>query len=248
MNSPVASASVTAPWALTFSYARAIDPAAGPADLGGEGRQPARSPNGRCSTVRSATAPPAAASIAPTWKRTSGDHPRPVAAVLFATRGDALVAVCPAHRRHRHSADGPWGDTGADAPALGWCDSVLKRADEPPPPHPRHLRTCGRRRSGANRIGPRRAELLGPREGHPSIDICEERLGRNIFRDGCRDAELPFAIGERIDRLIARLRTMDGGTVTSRCSRMANLVRCSAPDGSGCRCSRPSISRSAPRR
>jgi probable phosphoglycerate mutase len=50
----------------------------------------------------------------------------------------------------------------------------------------------------------------GDYEGRSSIDIREQRPGWNIFRDGCPSGESPSAIGERIDRLIARLRTMDG--------------------------------------
>ena len=46
--------------------------------------------------------------------------------------------------------------------------------------------------------------------GRRTIDIREQRSGWRIFRDGCSNGESPFAFGERIDRLIARLRTMDG--------------------------------------
>jgi hypothetical protein len=127
INSPVSSPSVAGPWALTFSYARAIQQPA--LQIWAEGRQPARSPTG-VALVRSATGPRAAASIAPTWKRTSGKagrtadgRPRPAAAVLFSTRRDALVAVRPAHRRHRHSADRPWRDAGARECARGGLSS-----------------------------------------------------------------------------------------------------------------------------
>ena len=50
----------------------------------------------------------------------------------------------------------------------------------------------------------------GDYEGRRSADIGEERPGWNIFRDGCPKGESPSEIGERADRLIARLRTMDG--------------------------------------
>ena len=50
----------------------------------------------------------------------------------------------------------------------------------------------------------------GDYEGRRSVDICEQRPGWNIFRDGCPNGESPSAIGDRIDRLIARLRTLDG--------------------------------------
>ncbi len=64
---------------------------------------------------------------------------------------------------------------------------------------------------GHAQIEPDLAERnYGDYEGRRSVDICEERPGWDIFRDGCPNGESPFAIGERIDRLIARLRTMDG--------------------------------------
>jgi broad specificity phosphatase PhoE len=50
----------------------------------------------------------------------------------------------------------------------------------------------------------------GDYEGRRSADIGEERPGWNIFRDGCPNGESPSEIGERADRLIARLRTTDG--------------------------------------
>ena len=50
----------------------------------------------------------------------------------------------------------------------------------------------------------------GDYEGMRSADICEERPGWNVFRDGCPKGETPEEISARADRLIARLRTMDG--------------------------------------
>jgi len=50
----------------------------------------------------------------------------------------------------------------------------------------------------------------GDYEGRRSADIGEERPGWNIFRDGCPNGESPSEIGERADRLIARLWTTDG--------------------------------------
>ena len=50
----------------------------------------------------------------------------------------------------------------------------------------------------------------GDDEGRRSQDITKDRPGWNLFRDGCPNGETPAAIGERADRLIARLRAMDG--------------------------------------
>ena len=64
---------------------------------------------------------------------------------------------------------------------------------------------------GQAQIEPDLAEWnYGDYEGRRSVDICEQRPGWDIFRDCCPNGESPSAIGERIDRLIARLRTMDG--------------------------------------
>ena len=50
----------------------------------------------------------------------------------------------------------------------------------------------------------------GDYEGRRSVDIREERPGWNVFRDGCPQGESPQEIAARADRLISRLRTMDG--------------------------------------
>lgn len=50
----------------------------------------------------------------------------------------------------------------------------------------------------------------GDYEGLRSAEILERRPGWNIFRDGCPNGESPEEIGERADRLIARLRAIDG--------------------------------------
>ncbi|OYW73926.1 MAG: histidine phosphatase family protein [Verrucomicrobia bacterium 12-59-8] len=50
----------------------------------------------------------------------------------------------------------------------------------------------------------------GDYEGVCSVDIRKERPGWNVFRDGCPNGESPEEISARADRLIARLRTMEG--------------------------------------
>jgi len=50
----------------------------------------------------------------------------------------------------------------------------------------------------------------GDYEGHTSQEILANRIGWNIFRDGCPNGELPTTISARADRLIAKLVTLHG--------------------------------------
>jgi broad specificity phosphatase PhoE len=79
-------------------------------------------------------------------------------------------------------------------------------------PLKRALQTC--RLAGlANvpEIEPDLAEWdYGDYEGRRSADIRKERPDWNVFRDGCPGGETPAQIAVRADRLIARLRELDG--------------------------------------
>lgn len=50
----------------------------------------------------------------------------------------------------------------------------------------------------------------GDYEGLHSLDIRTARPDWNLFRDGCPRGEAPAQVSDRADRLIARLRTLDG--------------------------------------
>lgn len=50
----------------------------------------------------------------------------------------------------------------------------------------------------------------GDYEGQRPTDIRKGRPDWNVFRDGCPGGESPTQISERADRLIARLRALDG--------------------------------------
>ena len=50
----------------------------------------------------------------------------------------------------------------------------------------------------------------GDYEGQRSADIRMQRPDWNLFRDGCPRGEAPAQISDRADRLIARLRVLDG--------------------------------------
>jgi probable phosphoglycerate mutase len=50
----------------------------------------------------------------------------------------------------------------------------------------------------------------GDYEGLRSLDIRTARPDWNLFRDGCPHGETPAQVSDRADRLIARVRTLDG--------------------------------------
>ena len=50
----------------------------------------------------------------------------------------------------------------------------------------------------------------GAYNGHTTADIRAERPGWRLFRDGCPDGETIDAVGARADRVIARVRGLDG--------------------------------------
>jgi broad specificity phosphatase PhoE len=64
---------------------------------------------------------------------------------------------------------------------------------------------------GAAEIEPDLAEWdYGDYEGMRSADIWKERPGWDIFRDGCPGGETPAQISNRADRLVERLRALQG--------------------------------------
>jgi len=50
----------------------------------------------------------------------------------------------------------------------------------------------------------------GEYEGLRPVDIRKARPDWNVFRDGCPGGESPVQVSERADRVIARLRTLEG--------------------------------------
>jgi broad specificity phosphatase PhoE len=50
----------------------------------------------------------------------------------------------------------------------------------------------------------------GDYEGRRSAEILQERPGWNLFRDGCPGGETPAQVSDRADRLLARLRGLEG--------------------------------------
>jgi broad specificity phosphatase PhoE len=50
----------------------------------------------------------------------------------------------------------------------------------------------------------------GAYEGRKTADILKERPDWQLFRDGCPGGESPTEVGSRADRVVARLRALDG--------------------------------------
>ena len=79
-------------------------------------------------------------------------------------------------------------------------------------PRLRARRTCELAGLGsAEKIEPHLAEWdYGDYEGQHTADILKGRPDWNLFRDGCPNGETPAQVSDRADRLIARLRALDG--------------------------------------
>ena len=79
-------------------------------------------------------------------------------------------------------------------------------------PRLRALQTCERACPNVERtIEPDLTEWdYGDYEGLRTVEIHEMHPGWNLFEHGCPGGESPAQVGERVDRLLARLRTLDG--------------------------------------
>jgi probable phosphoglycerate mutase len=79
-------------------------------------------------------------------------------------------------------------------------------------PRQRALRTC--ELAGFGSVAQSEPDLAewdyGDYEGLRSADILRERPGWNLFRDGCPGGESPAQVSERADRLISRVRAIEG--------------------------------------
>lgn len=53
----------------------------------------------------------------------------------------------------------------------------------------------------------------GDYEGQRSVDIRRQRPDWDVWRDGCPGGEMPAEVGVRADRVIARLRELDGAVI-----------------------------------
>jgi broad specificity phosphatase PhoE len=72
----------------------------------------------------------------------------------------------------------------------------------------------------------------GDCEGLRSLDIRKARPDWNLFQDGCPHGEMPAQVSDRADRIIARLRPLEGNIALFR---MGIWGACWPCDGSDCR-------------
>jgi probable phosphoglycerate mutase len=111
---------------------------------------------------------------------------------------------------------------------------------------PRHRarRTCELAGFGATAdIEPDLAEWnYGDYEGQQTAEILVARPDWNLFREGCPHGESPDQISDRADRLIARLRKLEGAVALFRTGISDARSACA---GSDCRSVRRSIFSSA---
>lgn len=93
-------------------------------------------------------------------------------------------------------------------------------------PLQRALQTC--ELSGLDRapeIEPDLAEWdYGEYEGRSSVEIHQVRPHWNVYRDGCPGGEMPVDIAIRVDRLIAKLRRLEGNVALFTHGQIGSVI------------------------
>jgi broad specificity phosphatase PhoE len=115
--------------------------------------------------------------------------------------------------RHTGRTDVPLTVVGEDeARELGARLQGIRFARVQTSPRQRAVRTCQLAGLGpVAEVDPDLAEWdYGDYEGQLSVDIHETRPDWNLFRDGCPGGESPEQVTDRADRVIARLRLLQG--------------------------------------
>jgi broad specificity phosphatase PhoE len=116
-------------------------------------------------------------------------------------------------RQHTGRTDIPLTDQGEqDARRLGERLRAVSFSHVFSSPMQRAQRTCTL--SGLPSVAEIEPDLsewdYGDYEGERTVDIRKKQPDWNIFRDGCPKGEMPTQVSARADRLIARLRTLEG--------------------------------------
>ena len=116
-------------------------------------------------------------------------------------------------RQHTGRTDLPLTERGEEgARRLGARLAGMKFAAVFTSPLQRAARTC--ELAGLGAVSKRWTELVewdyGKYEGRTSAEIRAEQPGWELFRDGCPGGESPKQVAARADRVVARLRELDG--------------------------------------
>ena len=133
--------------------------------------------------------------------------------VYLARHGETAWTIS---RQHTGATDLPLTEQGeADALRLGQRLQGLTFTAVLTSPLRRAMRTCELAGFGAKaEIEPDLVEWnYGAYEGRTSADIHTERPGWQLFRDGAPAGESPAEIGARADRVILRVRAIEGNTL-----------------------------------
>ena len=129
--------------------------------------------------------------------------------------------------QHTGRTDLPLTARGEDeARALGPWLRHIQFARVLTSPLQRARRTCELAGLGpAAEIEPDLAEwAYGDYEGQQSRDIRKVRPGWSVFRDGCPNGEMPDQVAARAERLIARLRAVDGSVALFSHGQFSRVV------------------------
>ena len=131
-------------------------------------------------------------------------------AVYLARHGETAWTVS---KQHTGLTDLPLTERGErNARALGERLKGLSFAHVFTSPLQRAKRTC--ELAGYGKAAVVDADLVewnyGSYEGRTSADIKKQRPDWQLFRDGCPDGETVQQIGDRADRVVGRLRALDG--------------------------------------
>jgi probable phosphoglycerate mutase len=135
---------------------------------------------------------------------------QPPPAVYLARHGETAWTVS---GQHTGLTDIPLTERGErNARRLGERLKGLTLAKVLTSPLQRARRTC--ELAGFGPVAQVDSELVewnyGAYEGRKTVDILKERPSWQLFRDGCPGGESPAEVGARADRVIARLRALEG--------------------------------------
>ena len=142
-----------------------------------------------------------------------GEMSGPLPAIYLARHGETAWSIT---GQHTGLTDLPLTAQGEhNARRLGERLKELRIARVLTSPLQRARRTCELAGFGPRAEGdPELVEWnYGDYEGRRTVDIRKERSRWSLFRDGCPGGESVQDLGMRADRVIARLRTADGGVL-----------------------------------